>query len=353
MRRRRPPLWPVAAVVATPLTPLVGSLLGGWWTFLTPLYMFAILPLLDLVAGPDRLNALPERAEELETDPRFRWYLYIAVALNVLALLFGAWYFAAGASTWLERLGMVLSVGILTGGMGITVAHELFHRKDVLSQALGHTNLLCVAYMHYAIEHLSGHHVRVATPEDPITARRGESLYAYLARVVLDESRSAWEIETRRLARKRLPWWRNRILGFAGLELGFAWVLGSVLGGWAVVFYLLQAVVAIALLETVNYVEHYGLRRREIAPGRYEPVGPACSWDADNRLSNLLLFYLQRHADHHMHARTPYQALQYRHDSPKLPTGYPGMILIAAVPPLWRRVIHPRLERLERELSGH
>jgi len=340
--------WPLVVVLVTPLTPLVGASLGGAWTFLTAFYMFGAIPLLDLLAGTYRLNPLPEKAEALEREGRFRDYLIAAVALNFGIFLWGAWWVTAASGTGWERLGITVSVGVLTGGMGITVAHELFHRTDRLSRALGHLNLVCVGYAHYAIEHLAGHHVRVATPHDAVTARRGESLYAFLGRVVIDEARSAWRIEARRLARKSRGAWcaRNRILQLVALEVALVGALVLAFGGGALAYFLGQAAVAVCLLETVNYVEHYGLRRREIAPGRYEPVDARHAWDADQRLSNLLLFNLQRHADHHLHAQTPYQTLQYVHTSPKLPTGYPGMIVLAAVPPLWRRVMEARVDAL-------
>lgn len=338
--------WPVAAVLATPLMPLLGALLGDVYTYLTPLYMFVVIPLLDMASGTFRLNPLPDRAAALERDRRWTHYLYIGVAINAAVFLVGAAYVSFGAPSLLEAIGMIVSVGIITGGLGITIAHELFHRPQPLAKFLGHLNLVLVGYAHYAIEHISGHHVYVATPRDPVTGRRGESLYAFLARVVVDEARSAWRIEGERLRRRKRPVLSlsNRILRLVAIEIAFVIALAGLFGPLGVLFWAAQSLVAICLLETVNYVEHYGLLRREVSPGRYEPVDARHSWDADQRLSNLLLFNLQRHADHHSHPSTPYQALQHLHASPKLPTGYPGMIVVAAIPPLYRRVMHPRLD---------
>lgn len=338
--------WPVAAVLATPLMPLLGAMLGDTYTFLTPLYMFVAIPLLDVASGTFRLNPLPDRAAALERDGRWTYYLYIGVAINAAVFLAGAAYVSFGAPSLLEAIGMIVSVGIITGGLGITIAHELFHRPQSLPKFLGHLNLVLVGYAHYAIEHISGHHVYVATPRDPVTGRRGESLYTFLARVVFDEARSAWRIEGERLRRRKRPTFSvsNRILRLVAIEIAFVIGLAWLFGPLGVLFWVAQSLVAICLLETVNYVEHYGLLRRELTPGRYEPVDARHSWDADQRLSNLLLFNLQRHADHHYHPSTPYQALQHLHASPKLPMGYPGMIVVAAIPPLYRRIMHPRLD---------
>ena len=342
--------WPLAVVLLVPTTPVMGAWLGGAFTFLTPLFMFAVVPLLDVLGGVWRLNPLPERAAALEADDRFTYALYAGAIINVSVFAFGGAWCAPPGHPLIDRLGVTLSVGIITGGMGITLAHELFHRNRPLPRLLGHLNLGLVGYAHYAIEHIAGHHVNVATPRDAVTGRRGESLYTFLGRVVGDEARSAWRIECARLRRRGRSEWSpaNRITRLVAIELVFVWGVAKLWGLPGVLYLAAQAAVAVALLETVNYVEHYGLLRREVSPGRYEPVDARHSWDADQRLSNLLLFNLQRHADHHARPNTPYQTLQHLHESPKLPTGYPGMILIAAVPPLWRRVMHPRLDALAR-----
>jgi alkane 1-monooxygenase len=187
--------------------------------------------------------------------------------------------------------------------------------------------------------------VRVATPEDPASARLGESFYAFLPRTVIGSLRSAWELERTRLARLHSSPWtpRNDILGawamtvvlFAALVAGFGLVV--------LPYLLIQAVIGFSLLEVVNYLEHYGLLRERREDGRYERTRPEHSWNSNSAASNVLLYHLQRHSDHHANPTRRYQALRHVDEAPQLPTGYAGMIVIAVVPPVWRRVMDHRL----------
>jgi alkane 1-monooxygenase len=201
-----------------------------------------------------------------------------------------------------------------------------------------------VSYLHWGIEHVSGHHRRAATPEDPATARYGEALPAFLVRSVTGSFVSAWRIEVARNERRGRSPLGNRVLWGVVVSCGLTLAIGLALGPKAVAFFLAQSAVAIVLLETINYVEHYGLERRQIRPGVYERVTPLHSWNSSQRLTNTLLFNLQRHSDHHAHAARPYYQLRHYPESPQLPTGYAGMALLAMVPPLWRRVMNPRVQ---------
>jgi alkane 1-monooxygenase len=242
----------------------------------------------------------------------------------------------------------MLSTGITTGTIGITFAHELIHRPGRLELALGEILLATTSYTHFAIEHVYGHHRYVATPRDPATARLGESLFAFIPRCVIGSLASAWRIERERLAKRRRPWWHasNRMLRYgvtqvalyAAVAIWWGWLAALVLGA--------QAAIAFSLLETINYIEHYGLERREIAPGRYERVQPWHSWNSSHRLSNWLLINLARHSDHHLVASKRYQVLDHVAIAPQLPAGYAAMFLLAMCPPLWRRVMDPRVRAL-------
>ena len=225
------------------------------------------------------------------------------------------------------------------------MAHELIHKSSKLDRAGGLALLANTAYMHFYIEHLVGHHGRVATHEDPATARLGESFYRYYPRAVSGSWLSAWDIEVERLGRQGLRVWggHNRMLWYVVTPLAIALAFALGWGPAAAAFYAAQAVVAFSLLEAVNYLEHYGLVRSQLENGRHERVTVMHSWSTDQRLTNYFLFNLQRHADHHVNAARPYPALQHVEHSPQLPTGYAGMVLLALVPPLWRRVMDPRV----------
>jgi len=246
-----------------------------------------------------------------------------------------------------------ISVGIITGGIGITVAHELIHKNSVLEQNLGKVLLASVMYLHFYPEHLLGHHKRVATKEDPATSRYGESLYQFLPRTIIYSYISAWKIESKRMQKSNLPFisWSNVMIQEIVYALATVSVLYFTLGKLAVLFWVLQSFVAILMLEVINYVEHYGLQRKENG-GSYERVTPFHSWNADHWASNYFLFKLQRHADHHTWPYRRYQTLRNWDFSPQLPTGYSGMILLALFPPLYFSVMNPKVERYNSMYHG-
>jgi alkane 1-monooxygenase len=268
---------------------------------------------------------------------------HLAAPVLVGLVIWASWVVTHRGLTPVELAGLLISVGICTGGLGITVAHELIHKASWFDRRLGQLLLLNVGYMHFYIEHLIGHHGRVATPEDPASARLGESFYRFYARTVPGSWLSAWKIERERIARLQLPWWRNQMLWFTVLPLAYGGLL-SLFGWQAFPFFLAQCVVGFSLLELVNYLEHYGLERQALPNGRYERVTVMHSWSTPQRLTNYFLLNLQRHADHHVNAAKPYPVLLHIEGAPELPTGYAGMVLLALVPPLFRRVMDPRVE---------
>jgi alkane 1-monooxygenase len=242
---------------------------------------------------------------------------------------------------------MALSVGMVAG-IAINTAHELGHKRASLERWLSKVALAQTGYGHFFIEHNRGHHVRVATPEDPASSRLGESFYEFLPRTVKGSLTSAWELEEKRLARMdKGPWTiHNDVLNAWAMTAGLFAVLAVVFGAEVLPYLLVQAVLGFSLLEVVNYLEHYGLLRGKRPDGRYEITRPEHSWNSNNVASNVLLYHLQRHSDHHANPLRRYQALRHEDDAPQLPTGYAGMIVLAAFPPLWRRV-------MDRRLLGH
>lgn len=345
--------WVYSLAYTLPATVVIGYWLGGACTFLTPVFTFGLVPLLDLVVGGDDRNPTEEEMETLARRFGFRLVLYVYVPVQVALVLWGAYAVTHWSLTVFETIGLILSIGITTGGLGITIAHELFHKRSALEKTLGKVLLLTVSYMHFYIEHLIGHHVNVCTPKDPATARYGESFYKFFPRTFFGSWRSAWNLEKTRLKKAgHGVWsWHNQMLWFAVLPVGFAVALGLLFGWQAIPYFFAQSFIAVTLLEIVNYLEHYGLERREVSPGRFERVTAAHAWNANHRLTNYFLFKLQRHADHHVHPVRRYQTLRSFKESPQLPTGYPGMVVLALVPPLWRKVMHPRLHAFHQQMT--
>jgi alkane 1-monooxygenase len=334
-------LIPTLPFLAWGLVHLTG--LGVFW-FYGPLLVFAIFPLLDLLIGMDAANPPDSVIKWLERDRYYRWCTYLFIPIQYAGLIFACWLWSSGTLSTVDDIGLMLTVAMVSG-IAINTAHELGHKRDSLERWLSRVALAQSGYGHFFIEHNRGHHVRVATPEDPASARLGESFYSFLPRTVIGSLRSAWRLERTRLERMgRSPWtvrndilsaWAMTALLFAALTVAF---------GPVVLPYLLgQAVLGFSLLEVVNYLEHYGLLRQRREDGRYERTRPEHSWNSNNVASNVLLYHLQRHSDHHANPVRRYQALRHVDEAPQLPTGYAGMIVLAAVPPLWRRVMDPRL----------
>lgn len=313
-----------------------------WWTGLA--WVFGLIPLVDWVFGTDRSNAPDWAVAQLENDRYYRWCTYLYFPLEYASLILGAWLFTTQHLNWFEAFGLALTVGVVSG-IGINNAHELGHKTDKVERRLARLVLAPSAYTHFFVEHNRGHHVRVATPEDPASSRLGESFWMFLPRTVLGGFRSAWGLETTRLrSQSKRVWsfsndlltgWMLTVALFGALTIGF---------GWRVVpFLVLQAVFGFGLLEVVNYIEHYGLLRQQKTDGGYERCQPGNSWNSNHVGSNVFLYHLERHSDHHAFPTRRYQALRHFEEAPQLPTGYAGMIVLASIPPLWRRVMDHRV----------
>lgn len=325
---------------------------GGWYLVLAPLGLtFVVVPVLDALIGLDTRNP-PEQDPGSIARALFRVATWLALPVLGAVLVWGAGVAASASLASVDFAGVVLCSGVTGGVIGINVAHELIHRANRLDRALGNVLLMMVCYGHWAVEHVAGHHRRVATPEDPATARLGESLPAFLLRSVVSGFRSAWHIERERNARRgiRSPL-RNRLIVRLSGSGVVALSLFAAFGAHGVLFFLAQSAVAVAFLETINYVEHYGLERRALRPGVYERVTTLHSWNSSQWLTNVLLFNLQRHSDHHAWPSRPYYRLRHHAESPQLPSGYAAMALLAMLPPLWRRVMDPRVERHRANLA--
>jgi alkane 1-monooxygenase len=317
--------------------------LGVFW-YAGPLFLFVVVPLVDLVVGLDPNNPPEDVVAQLDNDRYYRWVVYLYLPIQYASMVWGAWMLSRDTLSVSAKIGIALSLGVVAG-VAINTAHELGHKKEEHERWYARVALAQSWYGHFFIEHNRGHHVRVSTPEDPASSRMGETMWEFLPRTVFGSLRSAWHLESDRLARCERRTWtlHNDVLN--------AWAMSAVLwGGLVLVFgpgilpYLvLQAVAGIWLLEMVNYLEHYGMLRQKTRTGRYERVDPSHSWNSNNIGTNVLLYHLQRHSDHHANPTRRYQALRDFDSAPVLPTGYAGMMLLSWVPPLWRRIMDPRV----------
>ncbi len=347
--------WLLGIVV--PLTPFIAwasvevTGLEFFW-FVGPLLVFVAFPLLDIVVGMDSTNPPDSVLKWLEQDRYYRWCTYLFIPIQFAGLVFACWLWSSGDLSVAESIGLAVTMGVV-GGIAINTAHELGHKRASMERWLSKVALAQTGYGHFFIEHNRGHHVRVATPEDPASSRLGESFWAFLPRTVVGSLRSAWGIERERLGRGgHSVWsWRNDILQAWAMTIVLFGALTAVFGLVVLPYLLIQAL-GFTLLEVVNYLEHYGLLRQKREDGRYERCLPEHSWNSNNVASNVLLYHLQRHSDHHANPTRRYQALRHVDEAPQLPTGYAGMIVLAWFPPLWRRVMDPLLvEHYEGNLS--
>ncbi|WP_322020933.1 MULTISPECIES: alkane 1-monooxygenase [unclassified Burkholderia] len=340
-------LWLLGAVTITlPILSAQLALSTGlhvfWW--FGPLFAFGVIPFLDTLIGDDCDNPPEAVVPHLERERYYRYIVYLATLVEYIAFFMCVRIVGTHALAWYDYVGFALSLGAATG-ISINTAHELGHKTSRFERWLAKVTLAPVAYGHFFVEHNRGHHVRVATAEDPASARYGESFWAFLPRTVTGSIRSAWRLEKARLERLgHSPWtWRNEVLHAWAMTV-VVWAIAIAMAGKIVIpFLVIQAVYGASLLEVVNYVEHYGLGRRKLPSGRYERCTPQHSWNSNHVVTNLFLYQLQRHADHHANPTRSYQALRHFDDSPQLPAGYATMILFAYVPPLWYRVMNPRV----------
>lgn len=339
------PFW--MTLINVPLA-VLGAVLGGIWVLLLPAYGFVLVTILDAFAGLNTDNADPDTA----TADLF-WYRAITLIWVPVQFItvFGILSYVShrGHLGFWESLGLVYGMGVMTGAAGIVYAHELLHQRNNLERWLGDILLAMVLYSHFRSEHLLVHHLHVGTARDAVTARYNESFLRFFPRVLHECPRSAWAAEVAMLKRReagpfdrRNPFWR-----YGALQLGML-ILALVVGGWmGLVLFLGQAFFAVWMLELTNYVEHYGLVRKHLGNGKHEHVKPHHSWNAAHRVSNWLLINLQRHSDHHYKPDRRFPLLQnYDADTaPQLPFGYPVMASIAMFPPLWRRMMNPRVRK--------
>ncbi|MEF3048067.1 alkane 1-monooxygenase [Pseudotabrizicola sp. L79] len=343
------PFW--LSLLMVPLA-LIGATVGGWTVLLLPVFSWGMFSLLDAITGLNEDN--PDLSTEEDDLIWYKLITLIWAPLQAIVLFGLIWYVPrAGDLGVAEKIGLFFGMGVISGTIGINYSHELMHQKDRLERWMGDLLLAMVMYGHFRSEHLRVHHLWVGTPRDPVTARYNEGFQRFFPRVLRGSLRSAFAAEKAMLARRGLPvWHRSNPFWRYGALQALALTLAFALGGWqGLALFLWQAGVAIWQLELVNYIEHYGLTRRHLGEGKYEHVLPRHSWNASHRASNWLLINLQRHSDHHYKPDRRFPLLQtYAEDeAPQLPYGYPAMTTMAMIPPLWKRVMNPRVRAWRRQ----
>lgn len=348
--------WAWSLSVVWPLVPFLGlwahHVTGQPIALALPLLIsYGLMPLLDALIGEDRNNPPEAVVPALEADRYYRWLTWATVPLHFVALIGCAWWVGTQDLPWWAVVLMAYVAGT-DSGLGLNTAHELGHKTNAVEQWLARLVLAVPAYGHFTVEHVRGHHKWVATPEDHASSRMGESIYRFALRELPGGIRRAWQLESERLrAEGRSPWSvHNTMLQSyaitAVLQGGLVWAFGWVM----LPFLAMHNVIAWWQLTSANYVEHYGLlRRRATGAGLhaggtgYEAPQPHHSWNTNHLVTNLATFHLQRHSDHHAHPLRRYQSLRHFEDLPQLPSGYFGMFPLAYVPPLWFKVMDPRL----------
>ena len=356
-------LWLMGLIPPTAIFMALGMIWAfnqlGWnavspiWGWIGPMLVYGLLPVLDLFFGPDGQNPPDEVMERLENDKYYRYCTYAYIPFQLTSLVLACYLWTADNLSWLgidgglgmiSKIGLAISVGVM-GGVGINTAHEMGHKKDSLERWLSKVTLAQTFYGHFYIEHNRGHHVRVATPEDPASAKFGESFWTFLPRSVWGSLKSSWELEQQRMQRVGKSTWsiHNDVLNAWLMSVVLYAVLIAVFGPVVLPFLIIQAIYGFSLLETVNYLEHYGLLRQKKDNGRYERCAPEHSWNSDHIVTNIFLYHLQRHSDHHANPTRRYQVLRSMEGAPNLPSGYASMISLAYFPPIWRKVMDHRV----------
>ncbi|MDX1804052.1 MAG: alkane 1-monooxygenase [Alcanivorax sp.] len=308
---------------------------------------FIAVPILDFLIGKDPVNPDEKtQVPQLSEDKSYRLIPLVMAGAWFAVLFYAGHVFVNNHFAWYGSLGWTLSIGVLGGIIAINLGHELIHKDPRIENWTGGLLLSSVTYAGFKVEHIRGHHIHVSTPEDASSSQYDQSLYNFLPKAFYRNFRNAWTLEAAYLARKGKKAFSrdNELIWWYGISALFALTFGILWGWQGVLFFVGQSAFAALALEIVNYIEHYGLHRRQQDNGRYERVTPAHSWNSNYLLTNLILFQLQRHSDHHAYAKRRYQVLRHYEESPQLPAGYTAMMLLALVPPLWKKVMNPRVK---------
>lgn len=335
------------AAFSIPIVAFVGLYFKGNLVFLTPLYGFVIIPILEFIFPVDTKNiSAVDRNNKLKQKV-FDWLLYLNLPVVYSLVFFGIYEVTSTTIETYELIGIIISVGIVLGVNGINVAHELGHRQTTNERFIGKALLLPSQYMHFYIEHNFGHHLHAATPEDPATARYNQSVYSFWFTSIFRQYMKAWRIQKKLLINNKQSFFstKNDMLWYVIFQIGYLATVYSFFGNTGLLFAFTSAIVGILLLESVNYIEHYGLMRLKTKSGRYERVKEMHSWNSNHIIGRIVLYELTRHSDHHFKSSKKYQVLDCHDESPQMPFGYPTSVVLAMVPPLWFSIMNKRVPK--------
>jgi alkane 1-monooxygenase len=340
----------------SPLIIYVGAfnsfIVTGWQIWLPLIFAWVIIPLLELIIQPRAANLSEAEESIVADDKRYDILLYFIFILQYAAICMFLYGMSHDKMTVIDIAGRIWVMGLLCGIFGINVGHELGHRSKPFEQTLAKLLLLTSQYMHFFIEHNKGHHKRVATPDDPSSAHYGEPVYAFYFRTVIFSYIHAWQIANREVGKKQKSVFSlaNEMVRFSVFQILFVVTIFLLVGWMVTLYYLAAATIGFILLETVNYIEHYALQRRSLGDGKYERAMPVHSWNSNHVMGRVMLFELSRHSDHHYLASRKYQLLRHHDDSPQMPTGYPGMMVLSLLPPLWFYVMNKRVKAFNQQM---
>jgi len=335
-------------IVILPIVVYICFINYGWFTYLPALVFFGIVPLLEFFIKPNTTNFSKEE-EKIEKENKWYTYLlYLTLPIQIVFLIFFFYAIQEPNLSNSEIFGRIFGMGIMCGVLGINVGHELGHRNNRLDEFIGELLLLSSLNTHFLPYHNGGHHYNVATPKDAATARKNELLFVFWFRSHLTSYFQAWQLENKRMKNLDRSWfhYQNRMVVYTFCNLFLLTFIYYIFGQFVLFTFIAAAIIGILLLETVNYIEHYGLLRKKNNHGRYERVKRNHSWNSNHQVGQILLFNLSRHSDHHYNGAKHYQLLKSLPESPQMPTGYPGMMLLAFLPPIWFWVMNKKLSTL-------
>ncbi len=339
-------------VFTAPLVSLLAFYGHGWWTWSLVIYAFVMIPIGDAFSKQSKANMTEAEEEMALDDPYYDWLLYALVPLQYIFLAIFLYQIKEPGLTSFEITGRVIAMGIGCATIGINLAHELGHRINWYERAMSKALLLTTLYMHFFIEHNRGHHKNVSTEKDPASADRGEVVYFFWFKSVIFSYISAWELEAEKLKKNGQSFFsiHNEMIRFQLIQLALLVSIYFIFGLMSMIYFIVASFIGILLLETINYVEHYGLRRKKTGENSYEKVLPVHSWNSNHAVGRIMLFELTRHSDHHYKASRKYQILRHFEEAPQMPLGYPAMILMSFFPPLWFKVMHKQIDEYRKQL---
>ena len=341
------------AAFTIPLMALIGLNFRGGFSFLTPVYAFVIVPVLEVIMPIQTSNLTKEEIENKAHNQFFDFLLYLNVPIIYGIISWFLWSLQSAHYETYEMVGLVFSIGIVLGSNGINVAHELGHRTRFWERTLGKILLVPALYSHFYIEHNFGHHMNAATAEDPASAKYNQTLYSFWFTSITRQYVSSWKIQLNLLGRENLSFLslKNDLFWGSMGQLIYLGVIAFFFGIKAAGIAMIIALIGVVLLETINYIEHYGLSRNKTASGRYERVREIHSWNSNHVLGRVMLYELTRHSDHHYRAHKKYQLLDCHDSSPQMPYGYPTSMVLSLIPPLWFSIMNKRIPEEMRKVA--